>query len=249
MDPVNLLFTLFSLGIVTLWAARLAMGRRRSPYLWGGAALGLSILPIIVGLNGLQILGILPVVALMIMQPVKIQKQINTGNRFCPYCGAQQTPTYNIIDGNNTSIEWTCSGCDRSVTEHLAPPTTPEPDKTSTDESDILKAPLLLEEQHTREEAPTSVTEPEETTPTYIVPPEKEAPNFVPSSLTAQVFTDRGKALLSENKFTEAIDQFTKALAMDKVYIEALNRRIAAYQHLGLTELAAKDEAVLGTLS
>jgi len=77
MDPVNLLFTLFSLGIVTLWAARLAMGRRRSPYLWGGAALGLSILPIIVGLNGLQILGILPVVALMIMQPVKIQKQIS----------------------------------------------------------------------------------------------------------------------------------------------------------------------------
>ena len=107
----------------------------------------------------------------------------------------------------------------------------------------------MLEDQHTREEAPTSVPEPEETTPIYIVPPEKQAPNFVPSSLTAQVFTDRGKVLLSENKFTEAIDQFTKALAMDKVYIEALNRRIEAYQHLGLTELAAKDEALLGTLS
>ena len=249
MDPVNLLFTLFSLGVVTLWAARLAMGRRRSPYLWGGAALGLSILPIIVGLNGLQILGILPVVALMIMQPVQIQKQINTRNRFCPYCGAQQTPTSNIIDGNNTSIEWTCSGCDRSVTEYLAPTIIPEPDNASADDAEILKAPQLLEEQPTTEEAPTSVTEPAETTPIYIVPPEKQAPNFVPSSLTAQVFTDRGKVLLSENKFTEAIDQFTKALAMDKVYIEALNRRIEAYQHLGLTELAAKDEALLGTLS
>ena len=68
MDPINILFQIFSLGIVTLWAARLAKGRGRSQYLWGGGALILSVGPMLIpGFGSLQILGILPVVALLVL--------------------------------------------------------------------------------------------------------------------------------------------------------------------------------------
>lgn len=58
---------------------------------------------------------------------------------------------------------------------------------------------------------------------------------------TAEVMTARGAALLSEGKLQEAIDQFTKAIALDPKHREAFERRAEAYTQQGRGERAEED--------
>ena len=58
---------------------------------------------------------------------------------------------------------------------------------------------------------------------------------------TAEVMTARGAALLSEGKLQEAIDQFTKAIALDPKHREAFERRAEAYTQQGREERAEED--------
>ena len=58
---------------------------------------------------------------------------------------------------------------------------------------------------------------------------------------TAAVMVSRGIERLSEGKFQEAIDQFTKAIALDPNYVEAWERRLDAYIRLGRPKQAEED--------
>lgn len=58
---------------------------------------------------------------------------------------------------------------------------------------------------------------------------------------TAAVMLERGLARLGEGRPQEAIDQFTKALALDANYRQALEQRAEAYAQMGRHELAAAD--------
>ena len=58
---------------------------------------------------------------------------------------------------------------------------------------------------------------------------------------TAETMTARGAALLSEGKLQEAIDQFTKAIALDPKHREAFERRAEAYTRQGRGERAEED--------
>lgn len=58
---------------------------------------------------------------------------------------------------------------------------------------------------------------------------------------TAAVMLERGLARLGAGHPQEAIDQFTKALALDATYRPALEQRAEAYARLGRPELAAAD--------
>ena len=58
---------------------------------------------------------------------------------------------------------------------------------------------------------------------------------------TAAVMTARGIERFGEGKYQEAIDQFTKALALDPDYADALQRRAEAYAQMGRSEQAAQD--------
>ena len=58
---------------------------------------------------------------------------------------------------------------------------------------------------------------------------------------TAEVMTARGAVMLSEGRLQEAIDQFTKAIALDPKHREAFERRAEAYTKQGRGERAEED--------
>ena len=60
-------------------------------------------------------------------------------------------------------------------------------------------------------------------------------------SPTAEGMTARGEVLLSEGKLQEAIDQFTKAIALNPKHREAFERRAEAYSRQGRQERADED--------
>ena len=54
---------------------------------------------------------------------------------------------------------------------------------------------------------------------------------------------------MSEGKLQEAIDQFTKAIALDPKHKEAFERRAEAYTRQGRVERAAEDYRQIQVLS
>ncbi len=83
-------------------------------------------------------------------------------------------------------------------------------------------------------EPPQSQPEPEAPSRPWGIPQPSAAP-------TAEVMTARGAALLNEGKLQEAIDQFTKAIALDPKHREAFERRAEAYTKQGRGERAEED--------
>jgi Tfp pilus assembly protein PilF len=59
--------------------------------------------------------------------------------------------------------------------------------------------------------------------------------------LTAETLTERGVSLLDEGRVQEAIDQFTKAIALNARYRRAWSLRAEAYDKLGRNREAAED--------
>lgn len=62
---------------------------------------------------------------------------------------------------------------------------------------------------------------------------------------TAASMTEQGIALFGQGRFQEAIDQFTKAIALDPKYRLAWERRAEAYGRLGRAEREAADKRQL----
>lgn len=73
-------------------------------------------------------------------------------------------------------------------------------------------------------------------TPAVAAPP---APRPIP---TPANLTERGVSLFNQGRFQEAIDQFTKAIALDPDYKEAWERRAEAYGKLGRPERQKADQ-------
>ena len=116
----------------------------------------------------------------------------------------------------------------------------------------------VLAQQATTEPAPESATETvTESAPSTVPGPELQpvppspaaspppAPRPIP---TPANLTERGVSLFNQGRFQEAIDQFTKAIALDPDYKEAWERRAEAYGRLGRPETAEGRPAAFGGL-
>ena len=66
--------------------------------------------------------------------------------------------------------------------------------------------------------------------------------------LTAAGLTERGVSLITQDRVQEAVDQFTKAIALDPDYRPAWAKRAEAYLRLGLSQKAEEDQRRLGLL-
>lgn len=110
--------------------------------------------------------------------------------------------------------------------EPAIPAVTPEP------------APVLA--QDTEPPPPPPPPTPTETAPAAPAPPRR-----IP---TAANLTERGIALFRQGRFQEAVDQFTKAIALDPKYKQAWEQRAEAYGRLGRAERQAADRRQLETI-
>lgn len=131
-----------------------------------------------------------------------------------------------------TAITETASKpAETAIEEKVAPAATPE-----TPPAAPATAPTLAQDT----EPP---PEPVETAP---APP--PPPPAVRRSPTAANLTERGIALFGQGRVQEAIDQFTKAIALDPQYRLAWEQRAEAYGRLGRAEQQAADRRQLETI-
>ena len=229
--------------------------------MWGGAALVLGLMPF----DQLRLLSVAPVLFLMFFVRATEQRPAQTQRNACPKCASAHSPNQNFCTkcGWDLSREYSPEGSDTVLASEMHQPqasstatierpadTPAEPSATpSTAESSAGPLPdLPSDAERVPETAPEPNASPSaEPAGQAHEPSEPEAPPR-PWGLpqpgpapTAEAMTARGAALLSEGKLQEAIDQFTKAIALDPKHREAFERRAEAYTQQGREERAEED--------
>ena len=245
---------------VAFWTARAALARGRSPWVWGGASLVFGfVLPLFDSLEQLRILGVAPVLFLMFFVRQTEQRGQRPGHSYregnaCPKCASPHSPGQNFCTkcGWDLAHEYTPESGDTVLASEMRQPqgtsaATMERPAEAAAETSADSAPESAESAPEPAASPASgdwvgadaveppVAEPE---------PEPQRPWGIPQpgpAPTAEVMTARGAMLLSEGKLQEAIDQFTKAIALDPKHREAFERRAEAYTQQGRGERAAED--------
>ncbi|PKB72959.1 MAG: hypothetical protein BZY75_04270 [SAR202 cluster bacterium Io17-Chloro-G7] len=259
-----------ALALVSIWTARLAKSKGRNPWLWGGASF-------VLGIPTIHLFAVAPLIIIMFLKkapeqagPIvqtttcpKCQSSSAKNSRFCTNCG-WEVARVNTLD------------TPQEVAEPIVAPSTqtqepaevsraPTQDNTqspaqsseaavesSTDdvaEYSPVTAPVHSEidqlETVETDSEPTGEPAAEETLE-EITSYRKIVPVDAP---TAAVMTERGVRLFNQGRTQEAIDQFTKAIALDATYIEAWAKRAEAYALLGRGDQAAEDQRRLDSLN
>lgn len=128
-----------------------------------------------------------------------------------------------------------------AITETAPKPAETTPEETAAPAAIPQKPPAAPATAPTLAQDTEPPPEPVETAP---APP----PPAVRRSPTAANLTERGMALFGQGRVQEAIDQFTKAIALDPQYKLAWEQRAEAYGRLGRAEQQAADRRQLETI-
>ena len=256
---------------VAFWTARAALARGRNPWVWGGAALALGLMPF----EQLRLLSVAPVLFLMFFVRPSEQRPAQTQRNTCPKCASVHSPNQNFCTkcGWDLSLEYSPESSDTVLASEMHQP---QASSTAT-----MERPADTSAEHPAATPPPSVDVYAEPAPEPVADMERapdtgpaEQPGAQPSAdsggqdgetatpepepepedaprpwglpqpgpaPTAEVMTARGAVLLSEGKLQEAIDQFTKAIALDPKHREAFERRAEAYTQQGRGERAEED--------
>lgn len=132
-----------------------------------------------------------------------------------------------------------------AVTETASKPAETAPEETVAPAAIPQKPPAAPATAPTLAQDTEPPPEPAETTP---APPPPPPTPTVRRSPTAANLTERGMALFGQGRVQEAIDQFTKAIALDPQYKLAWEQRAEAYGRLGRAEQQAADRRQLETI-
>ena len=129
-----------------------------------------------------------------------------------------------------------------AVTETAPKPAETTPEETATPAAIPQKPPAAPATAPILAQDTEPPPEPVETAPAASPTP------AVRRSPTAANLTERGIALFGQGRVQEAIDQFTKAIALDPKYKLAWEQRAEAYGRLGRAEQQAADRRQLETI-
>ena len=247
------------------------MARNRNPWLWGGAAFVLGIpwpginLPILGVVPVLFLMFFVRPMGTRDAEPrftcSKCASPHNPGQNFCTKCGWDLSREYSADTPDTVLASEMRQRQASSAATMERPAETVPPDSFGA-------TTAVADQEHEPAEGDAPASAPTAETPG--VPPAGEgAPVFaseesqleaelqpdyqeepeprpwgipVPGPApTAEGMTARGEVLLSEGKLQEAIDQFTKAIALDPKHREAFERRAEAYSRQGRQERADED--------
>ena len=262
-DLVNNPIFQFALSVfIAFWTARAAVARGRSPWLWGGVALIFGLLSIEDSLRGLSFASVAPVLYLMLFVRPKERRPMRPQRNACPKCAAPHSPQQNYCTkcGWELSREYAPENNDTVLASEMRQPSTPPERDTATATMERpAETPSEAAPPATATPAePASAPEPAaaqrpadaaaEPTPQPSAPDAEPEPEPRPWGIpqpgpapTAEQMTARGAMLLGEGRIQEAIDQFTKAIALDPKHREAFEGRAEAYTQQGRGERAAED--------
>ena len=237
-----------SLALVLLWTARLARSKGYKPWLWAGASLALMSLGL-VGLPNAQLLGMAPLGVLLFLKNRRVRAEVpeqeyvecprcqarhSLGHNFCVECGWKLETLEDRYAEDAASVE------PRSPAPEVTQPTASAPNPAETMAGAAEPIAASDEPQPGREEATVTAAASMENE----APPEPEPPPQRPAvirPLSAENLTERGVSLLDQGRIQEAIDQFTKAIALNAGYRPAWSRRAEAYDKIGRNQEAAED--------
>lgn len=193
-------------------------------------------------------------------------KSHSGGQHFCTGCGWDLSVSYSPEeqDGAKPSPSQPQAQPSMTSTAVAEPPEVPEapgPAASATPpaaaENEVAEEPTPEEEPEPADQEPAPAAESVQDTegatgiPAEAASDDVEAEpeaeyvpwgTYVPGvAPTAAVMTARGIERYDEGKYQEAIDQFTKAIALDANYAEAWQRRAEAYTQLGRSAQAEED--------
>ena len=242
---------IFLIVFVALWTARTAHNRGRSAPLWGALALipAVGLLPSVP--DGVTALSMLPMLALVFISSrrnaagepqdsgincPRCQHAHEPGPSFCTNCGWELSKPYASMD--------TPAAAAPSATPADAPLASTTTAETARDDA---AAPASSASATAVTPEPTlAATQTDASPDTATVPAGFSAePLTITQPLTAAAMTERGLTLINQGRVREAVDQFTKAIALDPRYREAWRNRAKAYTDLGLSDKAAADQRQL----
>ena len=181
----------------------------------------------------------------------------------CPSCGAPDTGGLNFCvqcgwDLSRAAADGTESAAEAAVTLEQASEAQPaeqvmEPEVAPVSQVNVATAPVeeVLEaagsegmpgQQPVSEPvlAQEAVSDPLDQA--VVIPPMPVEPPPARPLPTPANLTERGLTLFNQGRFQEAIDQFTKAIALDPKYREAWEHRAEAYGRLGRDERQKADQ-------
>ena len=250
---MDVILQILSVLFVVLWTARLAYRKGRNPLLWAGMA----VLPVVAvrafGLpEPITILCMGPMIALVFIRSrasaaanddaastvscSRCQHLHEPGPSFCTNCGWELSRVYATADAAPEPME--------SVEPVIAASTTETPESgTPPDQSAPAMSPeQVLASEQSAEPASVAAAAQDEGEPAAAF---TSAPMKITRPLTASGMTEAGLSLFNQGRFREAVDQFTKAIALDPRYREAWANRAKAYSELGLLEKADADQRQL----
>jgi tetratricopeptide (TPR) repeat protein len=236
-----------SLGFMVLWTARLAQSKMRNPWLWGGAALILMLVP------PSNLLGMVHLVVILVLKNPQQQRGARPETDACPKCRTPQPQHSRFC--TNCGWELGANYLEESASDKESPLSTPSaanPQPINMPESPAAAAKgpepaLTIDRTPARSEGTlTEKVAPQET----VAAEQSIAAQPVPRGLpTAASMTERGVRLFNQGRTQESIDQFTKAIALDPNYVDAWARRAEAYARLGRGAEAAEDQRRIDALN
>ena len=257
MVQMSIILQILSLLFVVLWTARLARNKGRNPLVWGGVAAIPAVGLLEMFPEWITVLCMLPMLALVFMparRPVatdsgqdgmtpcpRCQHSHEPGPTYCTNCGWELTRAYASADAAATTTEGAESPTAPTAPRVAGIADSPDVRVSASDATGVepTAEPVMASQQVDEAEAATAPVE------TEAAPAFSMAPLSITRPLTAAGMTDLGLSLFNQGRVREAVDQFTKAIALDPRYREAWANRAKAYSELGLSEKAAADRQQL----
>ena len=268
MNPFIMVFLVI---FVALWTARTAYNKGRNPLVWGGVALIPVVEPLLALLSGedpgwVAALSMVPMLGLVFIPSRRTtaegEQQSNVANcprcqhahesatSFCTNCGWELAKPYASVDATATAAPPASTSADAPLAS-AATSETARDDAAAAPAGSTIPEPTLAA---TQTEPPPASSE--AASGTVAAEAAAAAPAGVPGGfsaepltitrpLTAAAMTERGLSLFNQGRVREAVDQFTKAIALDPRYREAWSSRAKAYTDLGLSDKAAADRQQL----